>query len=68
MRKSVSLTDSQIELLMRSLQTFVQIQKLINPKAYLNENELQKISEYTNLYEVLAEQYYDKEKFFKKIS
>ena len=66
--KDISLTDDQIELLLKCLQTFIEIQKLINPKKYSTENELQKIFEYTDLYEILAEQFYEEKNYFKKIS
>ena len=68
MKRNINLTDSQIELLLNLIQVFIQIQKVINPKRFSTENELRKISEYTDLYEVLAEQYYGGKKYFKKIS
>lgn len=68
MKRNINLTDSQIELLLNLIQIFVQIQKILNPKKFSTENELHKISEYTDLYEVLAEQYYGDKKYFEKIS
>lgn len=67
MKRNVSLTEGQIELLMSCLQTFIQIQKLFNSNKKLTETDLQKMSQYTNLYEILAEQYYNDEKYFKKV-
>lgn len=67
MKRNIDLTDVQIKLILDCLQVMVQIQKLFNPKKFSTENELHKISEYTDLYEIIAEQYYEKTKF-KKIS
>ena len=68
MKRNIGLTDNQIKLILDCLMVFIQIQKLLNPKKFSSENEIHKISEYTDLYEVIAEQYYDENKFYKKIS
>lgn len=68
MKKNINLTNSQIELIMNLIQVFLEIQKITNPKKYSTENELHKIAEYTDLYEILAEQYYEDKKQFRKIS
>lgn len=68
MKRNIGLTNIQIELILKCLQTIIQILKVINPIKYSTENEISKIAEYTELYEIIAEQYYEEEKILKKIS
>lgn len=68
MKKNVGLTDMQIELLLKCLQTIIQISKVLTPPKFSTEKEISKIAEYAELYEIIAEQYYEEPNILKKIS